>query len=65
MAERLMVKCLLDSDSPKVRILKVHCSLYFCKFQSGLIAALVLPNGFKLFLFRNYSILMSLHTHYD
>ncbi|CAF2904537.1 unnamed protein product [Rotaria sp. Silwood2] len=49
MGERLMLKSSLHADSPKFSI----------------ISALTLPNGFKLFLFRNYSILMSPHTHYD
>ncbi|CAF5127897.1 unnamed protein product, partial [Rotaria sp. Silwood1] len=49
MGERLMLKTSLDADSPKFSI----------------ISALTVPNGFKLFLFRNYSILMSPHAHYD
>lgn len=49
MGERLMLKTGLDPDSPKFSI----------------ISALTLPNGYKLYLFRNYSILMSPHTHYD
>ncbi|CAF1608711.1 unnamed protein product [Rotaria magnacalcarata] len=49
MGERLMVKSSLDADSPKF----------------SLISALTVPNGYRLFLFRNYSILMSPHAHYD
>ncbi|CAF0814183.1 unnamed protein product [Rotaria sordida] len=49
MGERLMLKSSLDADSPKFSI----------------VSALTLPNGFKLYLFRNYSILTSPHAHYD
>ncbi|CAF0714494.1 unnamed protein product [Adineta steineri] len=49
MGERLMIKTSQDLDSPKF----------------SLISALTLPNGYKLYLFRNYSILSSPHTHYD
>ncbi|CAF1032318.1 unnamed protein product [Adineta ricciae] len=49
MGERLMIKTSQDADSPKF----------------SLISALTIPVGYKLFLFRNYSILSSPHTHYD
>jgi len=49
MGERLMLKTSIDPESPKF----------------SLISALTMPQGYKLFLFRNYSILMSPHAHYD